>query len=251
MPVINGAIVKNSGFAKNMDKVLVVTSYTDFKYYCRPLFPRAFNDLTYPNKELLFITEKNYPGISKVGTGDVICGMARAYGIEYAIKHNFDWVLFLDVDLIPDPGIIEELLAAKHSFVGGVVATRGDSTKIIGHLYDSWDFKGRIPLNYRGKNGVQKADGISGAMMMVHKSIFKYADYKGYTGVDIYPGRTTCDDEFYCIQVQEKTRIEPFIQLNARSWHLHSDGYGYRWYGEKKAFRRLKNSIIFEGKLYE
>jgi len=233
-----------------MDRILVVVSYTDFKYYCRPLFPAIYDDLLYERKARLFVTDANFPGLSDLPSGDVICAEARRYGVEYAIKHSYDWVFFLDIDAIPDVTILDELLKTNHPFCGGVIPERGDSTAIIGHLYNNWQEKDRIKLNFRGQVGVKDVDGISGALMFVHKSIFEKVDYKGYTGTDIIPGRTTCDDEFYCIKVHDKLNITPKLNLNAKAWHLHSDGFAYRWYGMKKEYQRKKDAIIFGGYKY-
>lgn len=233
------------------DKVLVVIGYTDFKWYARPLYPRIFTDLTYKNKEIVLVQDSNYPGLSDLPSGDVVCARARQFGIARAIEHNADWVFFLDIDAIPQADILERLLEVGHPFVGGTIACRGDSTKIIGHTYRSFQTLERLPLNFTGQCGVKDVDGISGALMLVHKSIFTQVDYRGYEGVSTIPGRTTCDDEFYCIAVRAKMKITPKLHLNARAWHLHSDGYAYRWYGEKRTFKRTKTSILFGGKTYE
>ena len=67
-----------------MEKILVVVGYTDYKYYARPLYPRAFNDLDWENKELLFVDENNFPEITSFPTGDRIAAEIRAFGIREA-----------------------------------------------------------------------------------------------------------------------------------------------------------------------
>ncbi len=233
------------------DKVLIVIGYTDFKWYARPLFPRIFRDLTYKNKDVLMVQESNYPGLIDLPSGDVVCARVREYGIERAVQIGADWVFFLDIDAIPDKDILERLLAVGHPFVGGTIACRGDSTKIIGHSYGSFEKLDRIPLNFTAQNGVKDVDGISGALMLVHKSIFSKADYSGYDGVHSIEGRTTCDDEYYCIKVRRMCGVRPKLDLSARAWHLHTDGFAYRWYGEKRSFKREKHSILFGGQTYE
>jgi GT2 family glycosyltransferase len=233
-----------------MDKILVVIGYTDFKYYCRPLFPKIYNDLTYKQKDLFFVTPENYAGLTDFASGDIICGKIRERGIVEAKKRGSDWVFFMDIDAIPDDDILETLLAVNHPIVGGTIACRGDSTKIIGHFYDNHQNKNRLPLNFVGKSGSHIVDGISGALMLVHKSIFLKCNYSGYDGVETIKGRRTCDDEFYCIQVEQNTKKLPMLCLDARAWHLHSDGFGYRWYGDKKPFKRTHDELIFDGITY-
>lgn len=233
-----------------MDNVLVVVGYTDYKYYTLPLYPRAYDELTYENKELLFVDENNYPEIATFPTGDRIASEIRAFGIREAKKRDFEWVLFLDVDLIPDPDVIQKLLNCNHPFVGGVTCTRGNPDGLIGHRYIDYKSLERIPLNDTKGERVIEIGGISGAMMMIHKSVFNKCDYSGYKGIYHYPNRTTCDDEWYCIEVHKQLGIRPQMHLGADSWHLNDDGYAYRYQEKPVKFERTKESIIFRGKEY-
>lgn len=233
-----------------MESVLVVISYTDFKFYCRPLFPKAYQDLTYPNKEVLFVSDENYPGLSNFESGDIVCARAREFGIVEARRRNFDYVFFMDLDTIPQADTLERLVALKKPFVGGAIGCRGDSTKLIGHTYGSWEKKDRYALNPPDYELPIPVDGISGASMLVHKSIFSKVGYDGYKGVDMIPGRTTCDDEFYCIKVHEATGERPIIHMGVRAWHLHSDGFAYYWPAGKRAFMSEKHVIQFQHKIY-
>jgi len=233
------------------DSVLVVIGYTDFKWYCRPLLPKNYEMLTYQNKELNFIDENNYSDLGKNRTGDEICAEFRRVGINNAIAGGFDWVYFMDLDTIPAPDMLELLLVQESPFIGGAIACRGDSTKLIAHEYGSWELKDRRPPSIPNAYGTIPVAGISGASMLVHKSIFTKVGYDGYRGVEMYPGRTTCDDEFYCIKVHDKTGITPELNLNARAWHLHSDGFAYCWFGMRQPFKRIGDKISFRGDIYE
>ena len=234
-----------------MPSVLVVVSYTDFKYYARPLYPKAYEDIDYPNKQLLFVDENNFPEITKFDSGDILCAEARAFGIEKAKEGNFDYVFFLDIDAIPDPDILTKLTESNAPFIGGTIACRGNADKLIGHYYKDYTSLERTEIQNIQGMGCVEVGGISGALMLVHKSIFNVCDYKGYTGVNHYPDRTTCDDEFYCLQVYEKLKIKPILHTGAKAWHLHEDGKVYRYKGEVEPYIREKNAIIFKGKRYD
>lgn len=234
-----------------MQSVLVVVGYTDYKYMTRPLYPEAFNQIEYPHKKFLFVDENLMPDILEIPTGDRIAAEIRARGIEEAVNYNFDWVLFLDVDLIPDPDILTKLLSMNYPFVGGVTCARKNNRAIIGHYYESYKTLERLPIVPETEKEIIGVNGISGAMMLVHRDIFTKVDYKGYTGVNHIPGRTTCDDEWYCLEVYRKTGIIPKMHMGANSWHLDDNGLAYR-YGEKPLpYKKLKNKIIFRGKEYE
>lgn len=230
--------------------VLVVMGYTDFKYYCRPLFPKNYESLTYKNKAICWVDEDTHPDLGKNRTGDVICAEIRRHGIKEAIKTGMEWVYFMDLDSIPEPDTLEKLLSINHPFVGGAVACRGDATNIIGHKYGSWEKRDRLPLNKVTGSGVIEVDGISGASMLVHKSIFNKVLYDGYTGLNVFPGSNTCDDEYYCIRVRQETGITPKMHLGVNPWHLHTDGFGYKWFGNKKEFKMTDGKIKLNGEIY-
>lgn len=234
-----------------MPSVLVVVSYTDYKYYARPLYPQAYEAIDYANKKLLFVDETNFPNITKYESGDVLCAEARAFGIEQALKDDFDYVFFLDVDAIPDSDILTKLVETGKPFIGGAIACRGNAEKVIGHTYKSYIGLEREDLPHVEGNALVEVGGISGALMLVHKNIFSYCDYKGYKGIYHYPRRTTCDDEYYCLQVYEKTGVKPVMHMGAKAWHLDENGLAYRYRGEVKPFKRERNKLIFEGRKYD
>jgi hypothetical protein len=233
-----------------VDRVLVVIVYTDFKYYCRPLVPRIFDDLTYSNKELLFVSEKNFPGLSNYSSGEMIAAMGRDFGIRYAREKGFDWVFQSDVDTIQPDDVLERLLEVSYPLVGGAHACRGDSTNIIGHIYTDEQNLIRAPLKHLSGFGVAQVGGVSGGCLLIHKSIFGKVDYSGYQGPNTIPMRFTGDDEFFQIKVLRQLGIRPKINLAVRPWHLSTDGFAYRWFGDKKKFTRNRDIIIFNGRKY-
>ncbi len=233
-----------------MDSVLVVILYTDYKYYCRPLMPRIFDDLEYSNKKLLFVTDKNCRGLSNKRTGEQVAAYGRNHGIAYARKQNFDWVFFLDVDTVADDDAIDKLLKADYPLIGGVHAARGNSTEIIGHDYAPFEELERISLNPKDQTGVIDVGGASGGCLLVHKSIFKRVDYSTYQGPRTIPLRHTADDEFLQIQIRKRLGVKPKLDLGVRTWHLSNDGFAYRWYGQKKKFTRNRDRIAFNKRNY-
>jgi hypothetical protein len=233
-----------------MNKVLVVVGYTEMKYWCLPLWPKAFNDLTYKEKELLWVDDENIKGLSNLETGEEIAAAIRNYGIHYARKGHYDAIMFFDVDVLPDVDVIEKLLSAGAPLIGGVHAARGDSTKIIGHFYRDYPRLERIPLNYTTGSGVVDADCVSGGILLMASSIFNEVDYTGYRGPNTIPFRFTGDDEFIQLKIRKELNIKPRLHLGASGWHFHDDGFAYRWYGQKKSYKMVEGKIIFEGKTY-
>jgi hypothetical protein len=218
-------------------KVLVVVIRSGPKTYCWNWWPHFAEKLQYENKTLLLVNEENCPKLAGVENGDLICAFGRDFGVHYAREHNFEYIFFLDLDFEPDPMLLDEMVNLHYPLVGALVAARGNPHCIIGHNYCPRESLHREPLYYYDLKHGDPVDGISGAALLVHRSIFLEVDYSGYTGVDTIPGRTTCDDEFYQIQIFNKLKIKPRIVFNSRGWHYHSDGVKYRVIGNAVSYK--------------
>ncbi len=233
-----------------MESVLVVIGYTDMKYWCRPLVPGIFDKLTYKNKHLLFIDDKNYPGLSDKPSGEMVAASIRQEGINYARKREFDWIFFCDVDTIPDVDIIEKLRRHDRPLVGAVHAARGNANLIIGHNLMPENSLNRFPLAFQPEDKLWPVSCVSGGLLLVHRSLFDKADYRGYNGPDTIPGRFTADDEWFEMDVKKKTGVTPWLDLGTGGWHLNDDGKAYRWPGLVKPYRRVENIIFFNQSSY-
>lgn len=220
-----------------MDSVLVVYLYTKHKEYCRFLYPKVFDMLTYQNKSALFLDEERYKELRGLPSGEVRCAVGRNMGIMEARKRNVDWVLFMDLDVEPDPQTIEKLLAVKHGVVGALVAARGNAWQVIGHNYKDRKTLKRIWLKPSDVNANQEVDGISGASLMLARGVYSRVDYSGYTGPDTIPGRFTADDEYILIKIYNSLKIRPMVASNCFQWHYDSDGRAYKLFGKQKIWR--------------
>ena len=127
--------------------------------------------------------------------------------------------------------MIDQLLAVGAPYVGSLVAARGNAYEIIGHYYEDYESLKRLPLYYPDLENGQEVGAVSGASLLLHKSIFNEVDYSGYTDVDVIPGRHTADDEYIALEIYNKLKIKPKICIGARSWHYNDDGYKYKILG--------------------
>jgi hypothetical protein len=230
-----------------MYRVLVGIVYTKHKDYCRPLVPDIFNRLTYPNKQLYFVTDRFVNKLSALPNGELRAAKGRDAIIMEARAIDADYILFLDVDTICDKDAIEKLLAVDYPLVGGLHAGRGLPYSIIGHNYSPAGTLNRVPIEVGEGRGVVEVDGISGGFLLVGKKIFSVVDYGGYQGPATIPGRFTADDEFLEIKIRTMTGAKPKLDLNSQSWHLSDNGLAYQWPGKIKPFARFEDKIIFEG----
>jgi len=220
-----------------MDKVLVGYVYTDYKQYCRWMFPKTFDMLTYKNKVAFLADEDHYPILGNQPTGEQVASTGRQIIIDKARELDVDWIFFLDLDTEPDPDSIQKLLAVKHGLVGGLHCARGDAWQIIGHNYKDRKKLDRIHLKESDVKNNNEVDGISGGTLLVARGIFNRVDYTGYKGPNTIDGRFTADDEYLQIKIYESMKIKPHVAFNCRSWHYDQSGRAYKLFGKTKLWR--------------
>jgi len=221
-----------------MDKVLVVQVYTHHKEYCRWMYPKFANTLTYKNKTIVLVDERQYPELNRCATGEERAALGRQIGIEIARKGDYDWLFMMDLDVEPDPDIIEKMLACNYPLVGGMHAARGNANMAIGHNYNNHNDKERSYLTRGQLVGTPEVDGISGGILLVARGIFMRVDYTGYIGPNTIPLRYTADDEYLLIKIYESLKIRPVVATNAKSWHYSDDGRAYRLWSEVKQWKK-------------
>lgn len=216
--------------------VLVVIVRAGPKTYAYDFYPKFAEKLTYKNKTILLVDENNCPDLKDETVGEMIAYYGRKYGLLEAIRGNFDYVYFQDLDVEPDADLLDKLVDSGHKFVGSLVAARGDPFKIIGHNYINRQDMTRQPLYYPDLVDGQEVDGLGSCSLLIHKSIFSKLDYSGYFGPDTYLGRFCADDEYLCRCIYSQFNIKPRILLGDCTWHYNSDGYKYRLMGKKEHF---------------
>ena len=220
-----------------MDSVLVVIGYTPYKNYCRFMYPKIYDSLTYKNKSVAFIDERTYPALLRCSSGEQVCADQRQIGIEIAKRENYDWILQLDLDAEPPVDIIEKMLEVDYPLVGGLLAARGNAWQVIGHNYGVRKDLNRIWLKPEDVDKNQIVDGISGGTLLIRSNVFSRVDLSSYQGPSTIPLRYTADDEFYQIKVYNSLKLRPKVCSSVRSWHYNDDGRAYRVWGEVKQWR--------------
>lgn len=218
--------------------VLVVVVYTDYKYYCKRLHSQIYESLTYENRNLLLVDVEKDPALADMKTGEEIAGAGRDFGMQYAKKHNFDYILQLDCDVEVPKDTIERLLATEYPLVGGATAARGDANVCIGHMYRDRDELLREPIPGRQVEGTMLVDGLAGACLLIAKEVFTKVDLSDYRGGDTIEGRHTMEDEYHQIKIFEKLSIQPMVDFGLRPWHYDGNGWAYKLWGEKKYWKK-------------
>lgn len=219
-------------------KVLVVIVYTDYKEYCKFLYPEIYEMLTYKRKELLFVTEKNCPELTQQPTGEQVAATGRNFGVKHARKGDYTHIFFLDFDTKPEPDAIQRLLSLGKPLAGGLHAARGNPWQVIGHNYRDRGSLERLPLLRNNLHGVVEVDGVTGGYLLVSRKVFEKVDYDDYLGPETIPGRHTADDEFFEIEAFNKLGVLPVVRCDLKSWHYSDDGFRYRNFGEVERWQK-------------
>lgn len=222
---------------KENPSVLVVSVYTHHKKYCKDLFLKVFNSLTYFNKLAAFISEDDCPQLRDLPTGEMRAAAGRQLGIEEAKRRDVDFILFLDLDIEPDVDVIEKMLAVDHGLVGGMCCARGNPYFFIGHNYANRKNFARIFLKDKDLSGNPYLDCVGGGMLLVARGIYNRVDYLDYLENPLLNGKFIGDDEYLQLKIYNSLKIRPKLCSDAFSWHYHDDGVAYKLFGLVKIWK--------------
>jgi hypothetical protein len=222
-------------------KVLVSYVYTDYKAYCRWLYPKSFLALTYEPKTVCFADSQKIPELGTLPTGEQVAAVGRNYAIKQARKGDYTHILFLDIDLMPEPDTIQRLLSASTDIAGALVPARGNSHQVIAHTYGSECRLNREPLEPSRCKGIIRVGGTAAACLLVSRRVFEAVDLDDYFGPETLPGRYTADDEYLQMKALVKLDVRPVIVCDLRPWHYDSDGFKYKCFGKEEKWQGAEN----------
>lgn len=220
-----------------MDSVLVIYVYTKDQEYCRFLYPKIFNSLSYKLKSAAYIDQTKLSGSGGLVSGELAAAAGRQAGIKLARELQPDWLLFMDLNLEPEPDCIQKLLAVKHALVGGLQASGGDSWHIVGHNYKDDKKTKKLWLKPSDVDKNQTIDCISGACLLIARGIYERIDLEGYVGLDTVPGRNTTWNEYFIDKICNSLKIRPHACYKSRPWYYHTNGRAYKLFGEQKIWK--------------
>lgn len=187
-------------------KVLVAAPTYSGKHYIFPQwYENITKNLTYKNYDWLVVdnskmgsyaTKLRRQGYKKVihipRGGNSRLGIARAseYIRKYAIENNYDYIMFIETDLLPKPDIIQHLMRHAKPVVGAVyeVGLKGSKEAprrpLIYHAVEG--DSGRTELRilpqkeaYEQMNkGLIRTPGMGLGCCLIHKTVFNEYDFK-------------------------------------------------------------------------
>lgn len=220
-----------------MKSVAVICVATREKKYCRFLWPKTFNSLTYKNKSAVLIDEEDWPEMLKKPDSEQRTATGRQIGMAYAKAKGFDWVLFLDPAVEPDVDCIEKLLAVNHSVVAGLQAQKGNAWLIDGHNIKNQKLATWRWLKNEDVCHNQEVDSLAGSLLLLARGILDRVNYRDYQGQLTLPGRTINADEYLYYKILQSFKIKPRACFDCRSWYYHTNGRAYKLFGEQKIWK--------------
>ena len=178
-------------------KVLVGCPTSDHKAYCLKEYVNALKALTYDHFDVLLVdnskTDEYSRNIKDLGIPvikDTYLEHAKDRIVhsrnilrDYVLKHNYDYFLSLEQDVIPPPNIIEQLLHHDKPVVTGVYFKEYDivdkdkvvAKKILPLLYRAQDIKKehlfQLSEPYLKPNGLQPIDACGLGCVLIHKTV--------------------------------------------------------------------------------
>lgn len=128
--------------------------------------------------------EASYPSVHLLhGDGDLWWGGAMSKGMRYALERDARVVIWLNDDVLPEPGALDAL-ATKVAAVGDIVLG-SVVTPETGHGYTTrWrsSWLGPEPLDYDLDRDVQPCDFVSGKMVGVAREVVDVVGVPGTRG---------------------------------------------------------------------
>lgn len=199
----------------NESKVLVATVWDKRKMYCQRQVMEANFHLSYPNKELYSncqvtpeemmeggwfadpVTYSRYSDVWTINSSWLGAHTtdqdnttrvppivtARNMAIDCAIANKFDYIFFVDADVVVPKDAIQKLLLLKESLCGGLVPGRGAHS----HAYytfgpnpvpmNEFTLAGRFGYRLEGDPIICCDHGTAGCML-VHSGVFDFVRFR-------------------------------------------------------------------------
>lgn len=139
---------------------------------------------------------------------------ARNMAIDYAVDQGYDWLLFVDADVVPRPDGLEHLLSLEKVLCGGYVPGRGAHSHLH-YVFASPD----QPIEDFG-DVIRCGHGTCG-YMLIHHTIFERLRFR-YGPHPTHPEIWLSEDPAYCADAIHLGLTDAFY-VHKRATALHWD----------------------------
>jgi len=189
------ADIKDYCFNDWVDRVKTFT-YTNFDVY---VCDNSVNRQYYVDKKREFETDDKFFRMGRVNPEiypDFKYALAKSHDncrVE-AIKGNYDYLLHLEIDIIPPIDIIERLLDARKKVVGGMYhIEQGERSTLMIQELESFGHAHRETYNLNETDlsfvdgTVKKVFSCGLGCVLIHKSVLKEVPFRYELGAPVHP----------------------------------------------------------------
>lgn len=157
--------------------------------------------------------------------------------IEYAVENNFDYLFFIDSDLVINKRLIKHLLDSGKDIVSEIFWTKWTPQSIPlpnVWLYDQYNLAPTAPSEQLGENelvlrkleflarlrvpGIYKVGGLGACTLISRQALVKGARFKQIENLRVLRG----EDRFFCIRAAVLD-IELFVDTHYPAYHIYRE----------------------------
>lgn len=223
----------------NTPRVLIGCPTSYRHKHCIEKFIQALKQLTYPNFDVLFVDEtqgeeyadylrknnfkviKNYPQ-STAKIGRIIEN--RNVLISYCINNNYDFMFFLDTDVIPPIDSIEKLIRHNKDITAGIyLANQNINNKVsllpvLRGLSDYQDYSKIIQLEEIKEDKFFEIFGCGFGCCLIKKQVFEKVKLRFNLHLD------SSEDFIFCYDARVKHGFKTFVDTSVKCTHYAASG---------------------------
>jgi len=211
-------------------KVLLACPQSDVKSYCFEAWLENISRFTYPNFAVFLAdNSENNKFSKKIGELGISVEWIKPYGKsvmqriaeshelcrQYALHYNFDYLFHLESDVFPPPTIIEDLITARKSVIGGLYhlgsAVSGELMVQIVEETDDENFTMTRNLRWELPSwldgSIKKAYHIGLGCILIHNSVLPHFVFRYMKGKNFHP------DSFFAMDLYRKG-IDIFVDTS-------------------------------------
>ncbi|MBA7562651.1 glycosyltransferase [Candidatus Atribacteria bacterium 1244-E10-H5-B2] len=177
-------------------KILLATLYDDLKTYCLKQFAEGVKKLNPQPDKIVFVVDRKkvFPILKYVFPDSVILtmesyedmldavGNGRNIVIDYARKNKFDYIFFLDADVVCHPETIRMLIDINEGISGGLVCRRCEPYTSMKPWFNNYIKRQNgtswYPEGDFQPNEIIDVDWTGNDCMMISKEVFNSQDYR-------------------------------------------------------------------------
>lgn len=205
----------------NYPKVLLACPQSDVKSYCFEAWLENISRFTYPNFAVFLADNsltKNFA--NKIGDLGLSVIWVKPFGKslmqriaeshelcrQFALQYNFDYLFHLESDVFPPPDIIENLLTAKKSVIGGLyhIGNAVNSELMVQMVEETDDENFTMTYNLGWElptwldGSIKKVYHVGLGCVLIHKSVLPHFEFRYIKGKNFHP------DSFFAMDLYRK-----------------------------------------------